>query len=268
MKPHTPLLVVFSAPRTGSNHLFDLLAAREGVTSLNEVFNNATKGMAPEVSSLRRHAWGRGAESAKRAAQHPVKALAFVDELRDTRLAALKIQPRHIDVPGPAEELIDACVGHVFLRRNPLAVWISRKQAQMTRIWAHANTESEHMTFDGSDFARSTRASLSKLTLLEQLCHERGREPYGLTYTEVCEMKSPGDLWDELHNAFPLIEAEPLRSSFAPKFEKQDSRLPLERLANPDEAVEWLQSRGLSYLAENRDEFSSRSVVDALAGVE
>ena len=268
VKPETPLLVVFSAPRTGSNHLFDYLAAREGVTSLSEVFNNATRGLSKEERSLRRQAWGRGAEAAKVAAEHPVESLAFVDKLRDTRLAAVKIQPRHLDVPGPAGELIDACIGHVFLRRNPLAVWISRKQARTTRIWAHANTESEHVTFSGIEFAKSTRASLSKLDLLEQLCHERGFTPYVLTYRELCDMESPGELWDELHRAFPRIEPEPLRSSFVPNFVKQDSRLPFDRLTNPDEAVAWLEKHGLDYLVENSDEFSPRSVIDALVGAE
>ena len=264
MAPKTPLLVVFSAPRTGSNHLFDLLAAREGVTSLNEVFNNATDGLSRELRATRRHAWGAGAESAKRAAQHPAKALAFVDELSDTRLVALKIQPRHIDVPGPAEELIDACTAHVFLRRNPLAVWISREQARTTRIWAHANTESNHITFDGDAFAISVRRSLSNLDVLEQLCRDRGRSPLVLTYSELCEMKTPADLWNELYRAFPLIETEPIRSSFIPQFKKQDSRLPLDRLANPDDALEWLATRGLSYLAENRDDFSPNSVIRAV----
>ena len=50
----TPLLVVFSAQRTGSNHLFDLLAAREGVASLNEVFNGVTLGLTDEVKALRK----------------------------------------------------------------------------------------------------------------------------------------------------------------------------------------------------------------------
>ena len=136
MKPHIPFIAVFAVPRSGSNHFFDLLAARSGVLSLNEYFGRLPNGLSREVREASLKPFGSWEAFTEVAERNPVETLAFLADYPGVDMAAIKIQPRHIRNPDNARQLIEAATVSVFLRRNPLSIWISRRIVEESRAWA------------------------------------------------------------------------------------------------------------------------------------
>ncbi len=264
MTVRTPFLVVFAAQRTGSNYLCDLLSAREGVTSVNEVFNKNSLGLSDEVRKRRLTGVSSWDEYARLAFADRLKALSFIDDLEDTRLVVVKIQPQQVSLQRSLEDFVATASGHIFLRRNPLSVWVSRAQALQTGSWSNTPTERIGVTFDGDDFARYALRSLTKLNRIEKTCRRSGAPTTTITYSQLLDFSNPETLWNDLYGRFPALDHEPIRATFVPSFSKQDHRPPVARLSNVDEALLWLEKRGLSHLIDNRDDFDANAIVTAL----
>ena len=111
---NVPYLAVFSAPRSGSNHFFDLLAAREGMVSLNEFFGKQPQGLTKELSAASLKPYGDFESFAAVAKNHPVETLRFLENVPGARIAAIKIQPRHLGIPHPVTEFMAASAGNIF----------------------------------------------------------------------------------------------------------------------------------------------------------
>ena len=260
-----PFLAVFTIPRSGSNRLFDLLAARNGVVSLNEFFGRTPRGLSHELRAASIKPFGDWERFAEVGRVHPVETMKFLEGYPDARLATIKIHPRHLDVPGPARELIDASSGNIFLRRNPLAVWISRRIVRESRSWAYVNTDRYVVPFDPEDFCLFTVRSLRKLGAYRALADESPTPTFDLTYRDVERFRSSQDVWTVLADAFPHIPVEGVDPNAPERFTRQDSRLPFDRLSNPEEARSWLISRELESLIENSDDFDADRIIASVS---
>ena len=256
-----PYLAVFAAPRSGSNHFFDLLAAREGMVSLNEFFGQRPAGLTKELRAASLEPYGDWESFAAAAKQHPVETLRFLENIPGARMAAIKILPRHLGIPHPVTEFIAASAGNIFLRRNPLAVWISRQTVKQTKSWINVNTEKFLVSFDPYEFCSNTFFTLSRLKALEEISDSLNRPKWRLSYREIENFAGPQEMWDSLTNVFPYIPIEAMNPDAREQFARQDTRRPFDRLSNPDEARQWLESYGLDYLIENADDFDATSIM-------
>lgn len=258
---NVPYLAVFSAPRSGSNHFFDLLAAREGFVSLNEFFGKRPAGLTKELREASLAPYGGWELFAATAQDHPVETLRFLEDLPGARLAGVKIQPRHLGIPHPVSEFIEASAGNIFLRRNPLAVWISRRTVKETKSWGNVNTERFLVPFDPDAFCSFTFFSLSRLKAIEEITDSLSRPKWRVSYREIENFAGPQKMWDSLTSVFSHIPVEPMNPDAREQFARQDTRRPFDRLSNPDEARRWLESHGLDYLIDNDDDFDAAAIM-------
>ena len=261
MASNFPYLAVFSAPRSGSNHFFDLLAARKGLVNLNEFFGQFGSGPSKEVRAASLAPFGNWESFAAVAREHPIETLRFLEDMPGAQMAAIKIQPRHLGIPHPVTEFVEASQGNIFLRRNPLAVWISRRTVKESRSWGKVNTERFHVPFDPQAFCSFTFFSLSRLKSIEEISDSLNRPKWRLSYREVESFGGPQEMWDSLTNAFPHIPVEAMDPDAREKFVRQDSRRPFDRLSNPDEARRWLTAHGLDSLIDNSDDFDASDIM-------
>jgi hypothetical protein len=256
-----PFLAVFSAPRSGSNHFFDLLAARKGLVNLNEFFGQKPAGLTKELRAASLAPYGDWESFAAVAREHPIETLKFLEVMPGARMAAIKIQPRHLGIPHPVTEFVTASEGNIFLRRNPLAVWISRRTVKESKAWGKVNTEKFLVPFDPHEFSSFTYFSLSRLKAIEEISESLNRPTWRLSYKEVENFAGPQEMWDSLTNAIPHIPVEAMDPDAREKFVRQDSRRPFDRLSNPDEARRWLKAHSLEALIDNSDDFDAIDIM-------
>lgn len=261
MALNVPYLAVFAAPRSGSNHFFDLLAAREGMVSLNEYFGQHPLGLTKELRAASLEPYGDFESFAAVAKKHPVETLRFLENVPGARMASVKILPRHLGIPHPMTEFITASAGNIFLRRNPLAVWISRRTVKESKSWGNVNTEKFLVPFDPEGFCSNTFFTLSRLKALEEISDSLNRPKWRLSYREIENFAGPQQMWDVLTTVFPHIPVEAMNPNAREQFARQDARHPFDRLSNPDEASRWLESNGLDYLIENNDDFDATDIL-------
>lgn len=261
MAKNFPYLAVYAAPRSGSNHFFDLLAARKGVVNLNEFFGQFGSGPTKDVRAASLAPFGDWESFSAVAREHPVETLKFLEDLPGARMAAIKIQPRHLGIPHPVTEFVAASEGNIFLRRNPLAVWISRRTVKESKAWGKVNTERFLVPFDPQAFCSFTYFSLSRLKAIEDISDSLDRPKWRLSYSEIEDFAGPQEMWDSLTKVFPHVPVEAMDPDAQEKFVRQDSRRPFDRLSNPDEARRWLEAHGLDTLIENSDDFDATAIM-------
>jgi hypothetical protein len=256
-----PYLAVFSAPRSGSNHFFDLLAARNGLVNLNEFFGRRPAGLTKELRAASLVPFGDWESFSAVAREHPVETLKFLEDMPGAHMAAIKIQPRHLGIPHPVTEFVAASEGNIFLRRNPLAVWISRRTVKESKAWEKVNTEKFQVPFEPQEFCSFTFFSLSRLKAIEEISDSLNRPKWRLSYREIENFAGPQEMWDTLTKVFPHVPVETMDPDAREKFVRQDSRRPFDRLSNPDEAQRWLEAHGLDSLIDNSDDFDANAIM-------
>jgi hypothetical protein len=140
-------------------------------------------------------------------------------------------------------------------------VWISRRTVKESKSWSNVNTEKFLVPFDPNEFCSNTFFTLSRLKALEEISDSLNRPKWRLSYREIENFAGPQEMWDSLTNSFPHIPVEAMNPDAREQFARQDTRRPFDRLSNPDEARQWLESHGLDYLIENADDFDATAIM-------
>jgi hypothetical protein len=231
------------------------------MVSLNEFFGRHPQGLSKELRAASLAPYGDFESFEAVAKHHPVETLRFLEHVPGVRMASVKIQPRHLGIPHPVTEFIAASAGNIFLRRNPLAVWISRRMVKESKSFGNVNTEKFVVPFDPEAFCSNTFFTLSWLKSLEEISDSLNRPKWRLSYREIESFAGPQQMWDSLTSVFPHIPVEAMNPNARELFARQDTRRPFDRLSNPGEARRWLESYGLDYLIENKDDFDPTDIM-------
>jgi hypothetical protein len=256
------LLCVLSLPRSGTNHfIYNILASNSGVLSLGEIFHNMEKVVQAEFFNSVFPSY----ESFRRSVQDdPAGTLRRVTGEMKADLAIFKVFPDHIS-KGSFEKLAKGIDGFVVLTRNPLSVWVSHRIAAETGAWGNKGTDSHSISWSFSDFIDRSIDRLDFLNTRVSFLKANNIPYIELAYSEIRGADtSPQETLQRIASAIPSIrsvgwdkrlpENDPIakepEARVKSAFLKQDTRAPLMRIENWQEAGADLERWGLQWLVE------------------
>lgn len=249
-----PYLLVLAHQRSGSNHLLDLLRGFVGVTTLGEFFNiTATApGKMYQAEALSQYG-GSVHKFIAASVKNPLEPLRFREDIQGTSLFVVKLFGHQLKSKRAQRILIDNAVGVIHLRRNVFGTWVSRELTRQSGDWFNTSSEGKKVTFTTESFVRYGSRITAFAAEFSRLLR-RSRRPYiDMTFTEISAMNQPQQIGDLVKSAFPDLPELILRDDWDPLVSRQDTRLPIDRVANAEFARTALKEMGLEYLLNNED---------------
>ena len=229
-------LVVFGAPRTGTNLLFQYLRAVPQLMVFAELFNDAgVFGLKHYGSSGLRfisqldsidYAGERDRRLISRFRADPLAALDHLGQLAQERgnLAyAFKIFPDQVRQDSSLTGLLNhPDLVPVFIHRNPLAMYASLLQARVTNQWLDADTSSVKVAFEPDKYAAWYDAHADWYRRIHDHLTLRGMAPAVLDY-DVFAGLDPSDLGADLSAKLAASGLEvQIPEGFEPSLRRQD----------------------------------------------
>jgi hypothetical protein len=249
-----PYLLVLAHQRSGSNHLFDLLRGFEGVTTLGEFFNitASAPGKMHQADALAQFN-GSVEQFTAAAENNPLDTLRFRDNIADTDLFVIKLFGNQLRSKRARRILIDNAVGVIHLRRNVFATWVSREFAKKSGQWFNESRQQTLVTFSPTSFVRYASKIVEFARDFALMLKASGRPFIEMTFSEVSAMQEPRQVAERLSGVFAGLPDLVVRDDWQPLVSRQDPRLPIERIENPDEAKATLTALGIEYLLDDND---------------
>lgn len=249
-----PYLLVLAHARSGSNYLLDLLGALDGVSTLGEFFNTASKAQGQNHREAALAPFGGDPVAFMDAArQDPLSTLEFRKKIKGVKLFVVKVLGSQMQNEANRRALIDNAAGVVILRRNIFATWTSRALVKHTKAWVNSTSDEYSVDFDRDSFLRTGYTVSTNAAELARLVRESGKPSVTLSYSELESIGSPEALWKRISASIPGLPELNTAKGWKPKVARQDNRLPIDRVANREEAITALRKLGLEYLLNNND---------------
>jgi hypothetical protein len=248
-----PYLLILAHSRSGSNHLLDLLKALSGVASLGEFFHRQPKSKEAEFVEEGLAPYGSHDALADAAITDPLATLAFREHIDGVTLFAVKVLGQHLRDDRARRILIDNAAGVIVLRRNPFSAWVSRALVDKSQTRMNAGTTQFAVNYDEAFFRDRARAYSTQIRDFLRLVSASQKPFVSLTYSDLLALGDPVTLWKFLRTEIPTLPELQVDPTWAPRVHRQDERLPIDRLEDPDVARASLERLGLGYLVENTD---------------
>ena len=134
-----------------------------------------------------------------------------------------------------------------------LGTWVSREFARQSGVWFNTSTESNTVTFTKGSFVRYCARITSFAAEFSRMLRLSERPFIDLTFTEISAMNQPQQIGDLITSAFPDLPELIRRDDWKPIVSRQDTRLPIDRVANAEFARTTLKDIGVEYLLNNED---------------
>ena len=249
-----PYLLVLAHARSGSNYLLDLLGALDGVSTLGEFFNTAAKAQGQNHREVALAPFGGDPALFMEAARRdPLSTLEFRKNINGVKLFVVKVLGSQMQNEANRRALIDNAAGVLILRRNIFATWTSRALVKHTKAWVNSTSDEYSVEFDRDAFLRTGYTVSTNAAELARLVRESGKPSVTLSYSELESIGTPDALWKRISASIPGLPALKTRKGWKPKVARQDNRLPIDRVANREDAVQALRKLELEYLLNNND---------------
>lgn len=249
-----PYLLVLAHARSGSTYLVDLMGSFKRVGILAEFFHrNQTQQNSPFRDRALVPFNGSDDALVDTAMTDPLATLAFRDGIDDIDLYVVKILGHQLRSNAARKILIDNAAGVVILRRNAFASWTSRALVKQSRAWTNANTVAKTVEFNRQSFINTAHRYTGQIAEFTRLVAEAGVPSITLSYSELIAIESPAALLSRMTAAFPGFPALEPNPEWTQRIVRQDTRKPIDRVSNRDEAIAQLTEIGLDYLLDDRD---------------
>ena len=249
-----PYLLVLAHARSGSNYLLDLLGALDGVSTLGEFFNTAAKAQGQNHREAALAPFGGDPALFMEAARRdPLSTLEFRKNINGVKLFVVKVLGSQMQNEANRRALIDNAAGVLILRRNIFATWTSRALVKHTKAWVNSTSDEYSVEFDRDAFLRTGYTVSTNAAELARLVRQSGKPSATLSYSELESIGTPDALWKRISASIPGLPALKTRKGWKPKVARQDNRLPIDRVANREDAVQALRKLELEYLLNNND---------------
>ena len=165
----------------------------------------------------------------------------------------VKVLGQHLRDDRARRILIDNAAGVIVLRRNPFSAWVSRAMVDKSQTWMNAGTTQFAVNYDEVFFRDRARAYSTQIRDFLRLVSASQKPFVSLTYSDLLALGDPVTLWKFLRTEIPTLPELQVDPTWAPRVHRQDERLPIDRLEDPDVARASLERLGLGYLVENTD---------------
>lgn len=248
-----PYLLVLAHSRSGSTHLLDLLRALRGVASLGEFFHRQPKSQLADFVVEGLAPYGSHGALADAAVSDPLATLAFREHIDGVTLFVVKVLGQQLRDDRARRILIDNAAGVVVLRRNPFSAWVSRAMVDQSQTWLNAETTQFAINYDEEFFRDRARAYSTQIRDFLRLVSVSTTPFVTLTYSDLVALDDPMALWNFLRKEMPSLPDLQVDPAWVPRVQRQDERLPIDRIDNSDVARASLERLGLGYLVENTD---------------
>ena len=248
-----PFLLILAHSRSGSTLLVDLVRGLVGVASLAEFFNRDPKLQMAEFVEEALAPYGSHDALANAALVDPLATLAFREKIEGVNLFVVKVLGQHLRNENARRILIDNAAGVVVLRRNPFSAWVSRALVDQSKSWVNAGTNQFKAMYEESVFLMYARRYSTQIQKFLRIASESGKPFVSLTYSDVVALGTPANLWKFLRTEMPALPELQPDPAWVPRVSRQDNRLPIDRVENPDVARASLDRLGLGYLIDNTD---------------
>ena len=244
------IVLMVSAPRSGTTALLELIESMSNALNLLEIFH-VNEDVAKQ--HLRRGFSSCGHEGNaidkaihsnvwSRRRDKPGEFLAHLLESTTQNTVLLKIFPGHLAMPK-VEDLVSKMVSHVWIHtRSPLDTFISNEKAKIVGTYATVDTTSLKIEFNGDDFRRWKN---HQLKFFEAFYGELN--PLGV----AIETRYEGVFADKRHdhNLQQICRALNIEANAettpVTTLRRQDSNeSPLEKVSNPAQLQEFLLREG------------------------
>lgn len=245
MMPKSVVLV--SYPRSGSNLFLQLLDDVEPLFPMFEIFHpdetvsqKSMRGLWPQgLSWLQAERLPVTMQELRQEPTHLIRALS---QQATGKVIAFKVFPQHLD--APALKVLLASTAPVFLVRNLLDSWISEQIARSKGIWRDIDTSTIKIEFNPAEFVCRSLAVGRFIRFCLETCSSRNQPWLWYDYTEICDKNAfLPVLTRDISRLLGQSKTLGIRPVLNKNIKKQDSRTDiLDKLTNPDMAVEWLNA--------------------------